>query len=47
MDELCRIEAHDAEVLCLEYSQHVQPIAAPTANGGGRRGSVQQATRKR
>lgn len=21
MDELCKIEAHDAEVLCLEYSQ--------------------------
>lgn len=20
MDELCKIEAHDAEVLCLEYS---------------------------
>jgi hypothetical protein len=21
MDEICKIEAHDAEVLCLEYSQ--------------------------
>lgn len=21
MDELCKIEAHDAEVLCLEYSR--------------------------
>lgn len=23
MDEICKIEAHDAEVLCLEYSQPV------------------------
>ena len=23
MDELCKIEAHDAEVLCLEYSSPV------------------------
>jgi WD40 repeat protein len=22
LQELCRIEAHDAEVLCLEYSRH-------------------------
>ena len=24
MDEMCKIEAHDAEVLCLEYSEPVQ-----------------------
>ena len=24
MDEICKIEAHDAEVLCLEYSEQVQ-----------------------
>ena len=34
MDELCKIEAHDAEVLCLEYSQPVQG-ANPKASVGG------------
>ena len=29
MDELCKIEAHDAEVLCLEYSL---PSPGTTAN---------------
>ena len=24
MDEMCKIEAHDAEVLCLEYSDPIQ-----------------------
>ena len=24
MDEMCKIEAHDAEVLCLEYSDQIQ-----------------------
>ena len=24
MDEMCKIEAHDAEVLCLEYSEQIQ-----------------------
>ncbi len=41
MDELCKIEAHDAEVLCLEYSQPVQPVGnssdANNGVGGSRR----------
>jgi hypothetical protein len=34
MDELCKIEAHDAEVLCLEYSRSVAaPNSAMGASG--------------
>ena len=32
MDELCKIEAHDAEVLCLEYSQPVQGAGPKQGN---------------
>ena len=28
MDEMCKIEAHDAEVLCLEYSDQIQVPAS-------------------
>ncbi len=39
MDELCKIEAHDAEVLCLEYSQAVQPTGAATAGAAAAAGA--------
>ena len=38
MDELCKIEAHDAEVLCLEY--YVPP--ANKKDAGGRNGGKQK-----
>jgi len=44
MDELCKIEAHDAEVLSLEYSQAVQGAATATA---GKKAQQGVASRKR
>ena len=34
MDELCKIEAHDAEVLCLEYYVADRKSAAAGSRGG-------------
>lgn len=41
MDELVKMEAHDAEVLCLEYSKPEtgEPMAGWQGEGGGRQGN--------
>eukprot|EP00095_Tigriopus_kingsejongensis_P003257 maker-scaffold69_size418775-snap-gene-2.28 protein:Tk03257 transcript:maker-scaffold69_size418775-snap-gene-2.28-mRNA-1 annotation:"mitogen-activated protein kinase-binding protein 1-like isoform x2" len=44
MDELCKIEAHDAEVLCLEYSC---PVAGQKTSGVVRKSLLSSASRDR
>ncbi|XP_059095788.1 mitogen-activated protein kinase-binding protein 1-like isoform X3 [Tigriopus californicus] len=44
MDELCKIEAHDAEVLCLEYSC---PVGGQKSGGATRKSLLSSASRDR